>query len=447
MQAHLCFMRKIFAFRPGLSAISGLQLFVASLFLAAAPQLTAQNLISNPGFEDVLTPEANNWLQPQGPYYHYERRRESGNEGARTGSHINGICMYSDEPNEYLHIKLKDTLRAGERYAFSVFVRLMTAKAQNAHVQKYIGVFFGKERLNTHIPGNFYLEPQLRLKLPRSDRLAWFPLADTLTAKGGEQYMTVGYFPQNARNEARERSSEAFMAEIEREYAARTKAQSVDDDKSWLYLPPDEQKAYLKEKRKRDRKAERKRKKRAKKMRGNCPSPSNPETGKPPEGQVWIPKGRDSGPFRVRYYFDDFCLAPLIEGRARCDAERETVEVQSLKAGDTFSLRNVFFDTDEDMLLKESEVQLEALRDLLESRPGLVIEIRGHTDNRGAAGYNLDLSRRRSAAVVEWLIAAGIESGRLSSEGFGETRPVAANGDEAGRALNRRVEFFVVKSD
>ncbi len=447
MQAHLCFMRKIFAIPPGPSVISGLQIFAATAFLLASPRLSAQNLISNPGFEDVLTPEAYNWVQPQGDFYHYEQKKLTGNEGARTGAHINGICMYSHEPNEYLHIKLKDTLRAGERYAFSVFARLMPAKSQNAHAQKYIGVFFGRERLNTHIPGDFYLEPQLRLKLPRSDRFAWFPLADTLTAKGGEQFMTVGYFPEIARAEARENASDAFMAEIEREYAALTNAQNTDDDKRWLYLPREEQEAYLKEKKKRDRKLRKKRKKLAKKMRGNCPNPARPQTAKASGKQVPIPGEAQSGPFRVRYYFDDFCLAPLIEGRARCDAEGERVDVQSLKAGDTFSLRNVFFDTDEDVLLKESEVQLEALRVLLESRPRLVIEIRGHTDNRGSADYNLDLSRRRSAAVVDWLIGAGIASDRLSSRGFGETAPVASNEDEAGRALNRRVEFFVVKSD
>lgn len=440
-------MRKYYAFRSGLAAFSALQIIAAAVFLAAAPQLSAQNLISNPGFEDALTPEAYNWVQPQGVFYHYEQKKLTGNEGARTGSHINGICMYSDEPNEYLHIKLKDTLRAGERYAFSVFVRLMPAKSQNAHTQKYIGVFFGRERLNTHIPGDFYLEPQLRLKLPRSDRFAWFPLADTLTAQGGEQYMTVGYFPEIARAEARENASDAFMAEIEREYAALTEAQNADDDKRWLYLPPDEQKAYLKEKKNRDRKAERKRKKLAKKMRGNCPSPSSPKAGKASGGQVLIQSAPESGPFRVRYYFDDFCLAPLTDGMAQCDPDEATPEVQSLKAGSTFSLRNVFFDTDEDVLLKESEVQLEALRALLESRPGLVIEIRGHTDNRGAADYNLDLSRRRSAAVVDWLVGAGIASERLSSRGFGESAPVASNDNEAGRALNRRVEFYVVRAD
>ena len=411
-------------------------------------EASGQNLIPNPGFEDVLTPEEYNWVQPQGPYYHYERKSETGPKGAHSGSYVNGICMYAAEPNEYLHVKLKDTLTAGEKYIFTAFARLMPAKAKYAESQEYIGVFFGKRRLDTHIPGDMYLSPQLQLRLPKFSRFDWFVLRDTITAAGGEEYLTLGYFPELHRRARDERASDNFMAEIEREYAAANRKiePAAEDDKSWLYLPPDEQKAYFKEKKKKDRKAERKRRRR-KLPRVDCPKPATGSTRNGKSGVLIEGMPERNNPFVVRYYFDDFCLARLVDGEAICNDDVEVVTREELKEGAVFSLQNVFFDLDKANLLEESEIQLDALRYLLEERPALEIEIRGHTDNQGSEEHNADLSERRAAAVVEWLISRGIESRRLSSQGFGATRPAASNADEAGRARNRRVEFYVVKGE
>ena len=75
----------------------------------------------------------------------------------------------------------------------------------------------------------------------------------------------------------------------------------------------------------------------------------------------------------------------------------------------------------------------------------LHVEIQGHTDNVGDAGANLDLSQRRARRVAETIKTYGIDAGRISSRGYGETKPVASNETEAGRAQNRRT-VFVVKS-
>ena len=73
----------------------------------------------------------------------------------------------------------------------------------------------------------------------------------------------------------------------------------------------------------------------------------------------------------------------------------------------------------------------------------LKLQIIGHTDNKGTDEYNLDLSKRRAARVVEALVTDyGISSDRLSSSGAGATSPVASNDDEEGRAKNRRVELL-----
>jgi outer membrane protein OmpA-like peptidoglycan-associated protein len=70
-----------------------------------------------------------------------------------------------------------------------------------------------------------------------------------------------------------------------------------------------------------------------------------------------------------------------------------------------------------------------------------VIEVAGHTDNRGSESYNQSLSVRRAASVGEYLSTQGIEHMRLITVGYGEMHPIADNGTDAGRQQNRRVEL------
>ncbi len=73
------------------------------------------------------------------------------------------------------------------------------------------------------------------------------------------------------------------------------------------------------------------------------------------------------------------------------------------------------------------------------------VRIEGHTDWIGSDAYNIRLSDRRAESVRTYLIQKGVESDRLISEGFGESRPVADNNTTEGRAKNRRTEFTVVE--
>lgn len=77
--------------------------------------------------------------------------------------------------------------------------------------------------------------------------------------------------------------------------------------------------------------------------------------------------------------------------------------------------------------------------------PGLNAEIQGHTDNVGTAEYNQKLSERRAGAVAEYLVGKGVESGRLTSKGFGFSAPVTSNDTPEGRQQNRRVEIAPMK--
>jgi len=95
--------------------------------------------------------------------------------------------------------------------------------------------------------------------------------------------------------------------------------------------------------------------------------------------------------------------------------------------------------------MPRSFVELNKLLAILRENPQMVIEIVGHTDSFGEDGYNLDLSRRRSKSVVNFLLENNITANRLRYHGEGEREPMATNDTDEGRAQNRRVEFVVVK--
>ncbi len=143
------------------------------------------------------------------------------------------------------------------------------------------------------------------------------------------------------------------------------------------------------------------------------------------------------------YYIDDVSLtkvAPILPLPASAKPLAET----SLSEGMIVPLRNIYFDFDRDELLPRSFIELEQLLQLLRDRPGLSIRINGHTDIVGTDAYNLDLSERRAGAVVNYLLAQGIDPARVTFRGFGADRPVADNDSEEGRQRNRRVEFEVL---
>lgn len=116
-----------------------------------------------------------------------------------------------------------------------------------------------------------------------------------------------------------------------------------------------------------------------------------------------------------------------------------------VEVGKSFRLNNIFFDSGKFVLRPESENELENLRRLLVENPYMEIEITGHTDDVGDDNKNLELSSERAESVVQWLIDNGVATIRLSSKGYGETKPKASNDTEEGKQLNRRVEFTITK--
>jgi len=120
------------------------------------------------------------------------------------------------------------------------------------------------------------------------------------------------------------------------------------------------------------------------------------------------------------------------------------VPLSPLTTGSTIALRNIFFNTASFELLPTSNAELEKLVKLLQANPSLRIELGGHTDNVGADAANLTLSDQRANAVRDFVVSKGIDAARITAKGYGETRPVATNDTEEGRALNRRTEVTVL---
>jgi OOP family OmpA-OmpF porin len=108
-------------------------------------------------------------------------------------------------------------------------------------------------------------------------------------------------------------------------------------------------------------------------------------------------------------------------------------------------LRGVNFDFDKSTIRPDAaEILGEAAR-ILREEPNVAVSVDGHTDARGTDEYNQRLSERRANAVVERLNRLGVGPSRLQPQGFGESRPVASNDTEEGRAQNRRVELNVIR--
>jgi len=137
-------------------------------------------------------------------------------------------------------------------------------------------------------------------------------------------------------------------------------------------------------------------------------------------------------------------VSSIVSGRL----ENKMVDAEQMQAGllesGHIALYGIHFDTDKAAIKPESRPTLDEIGKLLRSNARLEIILVGHTDNQGAYDYNLTLSRRRAESVVEALVRDyKIEGARLRADGVGYLAPLATNGNDAGRALNRRVELVM----
>jgi OOP family OmpA-OmpF porin len=127
------------------------------------------------------------------------------------------------------------------------------------------------------------------------------------------------------------------------------------------------------------------------------------------------------------------------------EIERD-IAMKPVKKDEIIRLNNIFFDFGEYELLEDSFSELKRLIRLMNQNPEMKIRINGHTDNIGSRRSNLELSRQRANAVMDYLTGNGISGERIKTKGFGFDKPVADNSTEEGRGKNRRVEFEIVEN-
>ncbi|WP_196893665.1 OmpA family protein [Aureivirga marina] len=143
------------------------------------------------------------------------------------------------------------------------------------------------------------------------------------------------------------------------------------------------------------------------------------------------------------YYFVDMVeMIPLEKIEVE---EPEEEEVIAIEIDKKYTLKNVLFETNKATLVEDSVIELEKLAKYLQKFPEMKIEIHGHTDNVGTLIFNHKLSLARANAVADFLKLKEITEDRIKCKGYGNSKPIASNDTEEGRAENRRVEFFIRK--
>jgi outer membrane protein OmpA-like peptidoglycan-associated protein len=139
------------------------------------------------------------------------------------------------------------------------------------------------------------------------------------------------------------------------------------------------------------------------------------------------------------YDDEDVCLTvPGIIANRGCP-EIKAEEKAALKK----AFNNLLFETGKDIIKSSSYNSLNELAKVLVNNPETKLHLEGHTDNVGEDEANLTLSQNRSESVKRYLINKGVSEYRITTDGFGETKPVTTNDTDKGRALNRRVEMVI----
>ncbi|WP_084615879.1 OmpA family protein [Solimonas flava] len=123
----------------------------------------------------------------------------------------------------------------------------------------------------------------------------------------------------------------------------------------------------------------------------------------------------------------------------------EPLNLDGCTVGDTLVLHGVNFDFDKATLTLNAKALLDQVASELTRHADIKIEVDGHTDSKGSDAYNQKLSQRRADAVKAYLVEKGIAAERMTSAGFGESKPIADNGTDEGREHNRRVELKITE--
>lgn len=123
----------------------------------------------------------------------------------------------------------------------------------------------------------------------------------------------------------------------------------------------------------------------------------------------------------------------------------EEMKVAPIEKGKSYTLNDILFATNSYDLTLKSKFVIDQFIEFLQENPKVKIEIQGHTDNEGDPSANLILSDNRAKSVMDYISSKGIKTDRLTSKGYGQTKPKVANTSAINKSKNRRTEFFITE--
>lgn len=125
------------------------------------------------------------------------------------------------------------------------------------------------------------------------------------------------------------------------------------------------------------------------------------------------------------------------------ELQSKLIQVTEDARGIILSMSDILFDVDKASLKADLKTSLARVAGILTVYQELNVSVEGHTDNTGSEEHNLKLSEQRAKNVLDFLVEQGIDAGRLTSKGFGMSKPVADNATKEGRQKNRRVDLVI----
>ncbi len=161
----------------------------------------------------------------------------------------------------------------------------------------------------------------------------------------------------------------------------------------------------------------------------------------------------DSLEFNTAGIIDDYTVNKSITLKAEpvvvVEPPKQDPGIQVITINEPIRLNSIYYDLDDDKILKDAEEDLLFLKELMNTYPTMVIELSSHTDSRGRDTYNMDLSQRRSESAKKWLTKKGVAKDRIVAKGYGETQILngCSNGvkcSEDEHRRNRRTEFKII---
>lgn len=465
----------------GIVSNTGMKAFIVSIALIAlsALQIKAQNnLVKNPGFEEYVdcpirhTPEdATNTLIPHwtfpnksaSDYFNKCSQKGAGipsnfagNSQAKEGKAYAGAILSGStfDHREYLQGELTEPMKPGKRYCISLYYKLASG---SRFAIDQLGVYLSNDHLAYNTKKEIKVQPQLSnpkgLFLNNTEK--WEHFCRVYEAKGGEQFITIGNFNsyQNTNYVGVEKKNKSThtMTDYAYYYFDLVEVKEITKCEACACIPHDLKVAVVD---------------------SFYTGGFNPITGKidqkQNDGRIRITVQGGTKPYDIKWNTgsSNLSISNLVAGdykytvtdalncirngavefeAPKVQEEKKEDDLFSIKEGAAIVLNNIFFETGKSTLLPQSFSELDKVATFIKENNISKIEISGHTDNIGNSAYNQKLSEGRAKAVVDYLVSQEVGEDVLTFVGYGQDRPVDTNKTEAGRANNRRVEFFLVK--